>query len=386
MLNVFKNTIGSKGWLKYWSLYLLLMPFYFFKAGNPQVSDVFISFVIGVFLLRGNSLYLMKFKFNKFFLSFIIYATVINFIVAISMMGKYSKGLPWFIIISFYIYNLLVYSFAIRLFYIYGSKFLKTTIYSLVLICILQLGLSYFLNFGGSRDSLFFDNPNQLGYYAISVLTLILLLEKYVSIGKLWVYASILLCTYFTFISVSKAAIGAIILLAMVYLISNNILKVKTLIRVVLLGLVLVVISLFTTLGSGLTDRLQGRLDQSVKPTEISEWEYRGYDRISNHPEYLILGAGEGAYNRFDTYIENHEIHSSFGTLLFCYGIPGLILFILFIKSIVKGVKKATLLYLIPVIAYGVTHMGLRFTMFYIVLAIFPIIALSEKYITTPQA
>lgn len=386
MLNVFKNTIGSKGWLKYWSLYLLLMPFYFFKAGNPQVSDVFISLIIGAFILRGNSLYLFKVKFSKVFIGFILYATAVNIVLAVSRVGVYSKGLPWYFFTGFYINNLLVFSFAIRLFYIYGREFLKTTIYSLVLICILQLALSTFLSFGGSRDSLFFDNPNQLGYYAISVLTVILLIEKYVSLGKLWVYASILLCTYFTFISVSKAAIGAIVLLALVYLISNNILKAKTLIRVVLLGLVLVAISLFTALGSGLTDKLQGRLDQSVKPDEVSQWEYRGYDRISNHPEYLLLGAGEGAYNRFDTYIENHEIHSSFGTLLFCYGIPGLILFILFIKSIVKGVKKATLLYLIPVIAYGVTHMGLRFTMFYIVLAIFPITALSEKYISTPQA
>jgi hypothetical protein len=99
-----------------------------------------------------------------------------------------------------------------------------------------------------------------------------------------------------------------------------------------------------------------------------------GVPWISNHPEYLIFGAGEGGYNRFDTFIEDHEMHSSFGTIVFCYGIPGTILFIMFVFSLLKKLPWYYVLYSLPLFSYGVTHMGLRFTIFWVALMMFPII------------
>ncbi|MFT7158405.1 MAG: hypothetical protein ACI8Q1_003437, partial [Parvicella sp.] len=98
------------------------------------------------------------------------------------------------------------------------------------------------------------------------------------------------------------------------------------------------------------------------------------YDRISNHPEYLIFGAGEGGYNRFDTFIDNHEMHSSLGTIVFSYGIPGIVLFTLFVFSLLKKLPWFYLVYSLPLFAYGITHMGLRFTVFWVALMMFPII------------
>ena len=48
----------------------------------------------------------------------------------------------------------------------------------------------------------------------------------------------------------------------------------------------------------------------------------RGYDRIWQFPEYLLLGAGEGAYSRFRNWDDN-EFHSTFGTIVFSYGFVG---------------------------------------------------------------
>ena len=132
--------------------------------------------------------------------------------------------------------------------------------------------------------------------------------------------------------------------------------------------------------GVSQTAYLYERVEQGAKEHNVSEWEYRGYDRINNHPYYLIFGSGEGMYERFDTYITKHEMHSSFGNLIFSYGFPGFIIFMIFFFSLFKNLKLRTSMYIIPVVLYSLTHMGLRFTPFWILLALFPIILTLKLY------
>ncbi|HEY1064471.1 MAG TPA: hypothetical protein VGE52_00115, partial [Pirellulales bacterium] len=89
-------------------------------------------------------------------------------------------------------------------------------------------------------------------------------------------------------------------------------------------------------------------------------------DRIWNHPEYLLFGAGEGAYTRFHSHI-NLELHSSLGTLLFCYGLIGLLLFFRTIAVLVRDCGWRVLWYFAPAMAYGLTHNGLRQTEFWLI-------------------
>jgi hypothetical protein len=96
--------------------------------------------------------------------------------------------------------------------------------------------------------------------------------------------------------------------------------------------------------------------------------EGRGYDRIWNHPWHLAFGAGEGAYGRFRSgYLG--EMHSSVGTLLFSYGIAGCLLLIFFLILVIKQNKFTEYFILIPLLIYSLTHMGLRFSYFWIVIA-----------------
>ena len=94
----------------------------------------------------------------------------------------------------------------------------------------------------------------------------------------------------------------------------------------------------------------------------------RGYDRLVNHAEYLLLGAGEGSYNRFQSELPGSELHSSYGTLLFCYGLVGALLFSLALL-LVCGLQVRWMLYLSPVMLFGLFHHGLRFTLFWVLLA-----------------
>ncbi|MDZ7736197.1 MAG: hypothetical protein U5P41_08920 [Gammaproteobacteria bacterium] len=92
----------------------------------------------------------------------------------------------------------------------------------------------------------------------------------------------------------------------------------------------------------------------------------RGYTRIIEHPGYLLFGAGEGAYHRF---LPKYEFHSSLGTVLFCYGLPGTIAFTAMLWAIIRRRLLPGAILLMPALVYGLAHQGLRFTMFWVMLA-----------------
>lgn len=96
--------------------------------------------------------------------------------------------------------------------------------------------------------------------------------------------------------------------------------------------------------------------------------EGRGYDRIFNHPEYLLLGAGEVDIKRFKSF--DGEIHSTFGNLFFSYGVIGLALFLGIIISLIKGNNFTNYYYIIPLFLYSLTHNGIRNTILWILFAL----------------
>ena len=371
---LFTKTLGAQGWLKYWSLFILMFPYYIFKPGLPQPSDL-ILFVTMFVYLNKKGLYLSKSFLGHInnFRNLVAYIFAVNTILFIVRIGMRDKD-PSLITNLFYTFNFIVFAFAFSLFDSYKKEFVYTTVYSVILSGILQILLSPWGHMSEGRETLFFDNPNQLGYYAICCLSIVLAFEKYLKLSRSIIFLSFSVFFYFTMLCVSKAAIGAMLLLMLVYLASNKLLSIKMIFTSLVVFLGVLVVLFKTSIGEKFVRNLSYRLEYSVKPNEVSEWEYRGYDRMNNHPYYMILGAGEGAYNRFTTYIDNHEMHSSLGTILFCYGIPGSILFSIFILSLLSGLPKTYSLYILPMIAYGLVHMGLRFTIFYIALAMFPVV------------
>lgn len=382
MLAIFKHTLGAKGWLKAWAIYLMAFPFYFFPAGSAQPSDIYIAILIGLYILgqKFNLGTMLKEPFTRF-LRFCIYLSVVNFGVFIVLFGQANKGLAWYIICAFYFYNLMVMGFALSLYKQYGKAFLYTTMYSCIMAAILQIVLSQVFGTGGEevRGSLFFTNPNQLGYYSLCGLAIVLVLETMLKTPKIMVYLSFFMFSYLALVSISKAAMGAMIILFGVYLLANGILSVRNISALLIVGGLGFYGLTKTEFGQTFQRNLEVReLNEADRPEEITEWQYRGYDRITNHPEYLVFGAGEGGYNRFDTFIEGHEMHSSFGTILFSYGIPGTVLFVLFIFSLLKKLPWYYVVYSLPLFSYGVTHMGLRFTIFWVALMMFPIIRMER--------
>ena len=119
---------------------------------------------------------------------------------------------------------------------------------------------------------------------------------------------------------------------------------------------------------NSVVERVAARFESIGKDADDSA-EQRGYDRIWLYPEYLLYGAGEGAEERFgETAGGDIEMHSTFGTVLFSYGIFGFGLFLLFLWIIFRRAPHRQLVYFAPICLYGLTHQGLRFSLMWVFL------------------
>ena len=66
----------------------------------------------------------------------------------------------------------------------------------------------------------------------------------------------------------------------------------------------------------------------------------RGIDRMWQYPHYNLLGAGEGAFYRFElSQLVNTEIHSSFLSILFCYGVFPFMLVVIWVYKNIRNVS-----------------------------------------------
>ena len=108
----------------------------------------------------------------------------------------------------------------------------------------------------------------------------------------------------------------------------------------------------------------------------LSLWK-RGYSRLVEHPEYLPLGAGEGAFGRL-TDLREKEFHSSLGNILMSYGVVGLGLLFGFFFVVFRSSPRINLFYFGLIMLYGVTHMGMRDTMLWIFLGLVYVQGMAE--------
>ena len=368
-----------------WIGFLLAFPFYIFPPGNPQPSDYFMAgFIVLKILLGQFRIPVKSIKPIRIFIYFLIYISIVNFILFLFYIGHRFDGLPFYIIISFYLFNFLVFTLAFNLYNKYGVRFLEVCLYGMVLSVLLQISLyNYGEVFWGLRDMFFFKNPNQLGYYSLLSLCIFLILQRRIFIPAVFTLFMFITCFFMAFTSLSMAAMYSIVLVLPVFLLDKGILTGRGILYISIIIAGAIIILTQTSQGSGLIDRLEYRFTEKSTRYDpsVTFADERGYDRIIANPEYIILGAGEGGYERFrsTSFIGSHEIHSSFGTIVFSYGIPGVILVLLLIYQSLKGHSVYTIFYAIPIFAYGLAHMGLRFTLFWIAIAILTLTKIYEK-------
>lgn len=344
-----------------WAIYIFLIPIYVFKSGLPQPGDIFLVALVPIALRGWNGRLFQRGNVAiKPLFWFTAWVCLVDYAWA-AILGNFGLfGTDTFVLFPlYYVYNTLLFLVALVLFQRYGDTFLRLTLYVVYLTIFLQVGSS-FVTAGSSRGSLFFNNPNQLGYYALLVACLIVMLHWRLRLRLFMSSFALTCCGYLAALSASRAAMAGIAILLALLVFSNP--RVIIAVSVVAIALMFVGGPITSVVDSS-QDRVRNRRSQ------VGFLAERGYDRIWEHNQYLILGAGEGGLSRFSEF--QMEIHSSLGTVIFSYGVVGVVLFFVFMWRLIRGAPLRFAVVLIPPLAYTVAHQGLRFTMFWVLLAVF---------------
>jgi hypothetical protein len=349
-----------------WAMYVLLVPVYVIKSGLPQPGDWLILILVPLALARVNgaldasqrpSLRLLRW--------FLIYVALIN-VAWSAALGWWSfSGKHGFLLTPIiYIYNALIFWAVLMIHRRHGSQFLWFTGRLTLLSILSQVALAVLsINNATNRAELGFNNPNQLGYFALLAASILMVLHRRKYLSTIEVAIGLIGSSYLCLISASKAALGSIAILAIVGLI----VRFRTMLFVSALFALTVLVA------NPVSEAIDNAVQRFENDQSYGFLEERGYDRIWDNPEYWVTGAGEGGLKRFEqdeAVIGDHEIHSSFGAVFFGYGILGLVLLCAFLYAVVRRTEPRMWLLLAPTMAYGVTHQGLRFTPFWVLLAL----------------
>ena len=210
---------------------VIFIPFYIFPSGGLQLSDLFFLISLLIFFTTKNSYLLFnELKYSsqlKYLRIFIFWTFTVNLFVFIF----------WFqtntLLSSFYyVYNYLILLLTLSFFILSGNSFLTKAYYSLFISIVLVflfaiLNLDYlFANKYFFRRAVTFNNPNQLGYWALMVMTILFILKKNLSLNK-YKYINIvftfgvLMTLYLSIISLSKASTISILILIILNLFKN---------------------------------------------------------------------------------------------------------------------------------------------------------------------
>jgi len=355
-----------------WCLYLLATPFYVFKSGLPQPGDALVFLLTPLALIGWNGRLPVAYaRVLRPLVAFTLWVTIVNLAWA-AILGTWSRPKDFLVFPLFYAYNLAVLISALIIARPDPRRFLRLTVDMVLATIALQVVASLFYKTSLYRGTLFFGSANQLGYYALLSACLFTMTQKPLRLGRVLPGVAVAACAYLAVLSASRAALAGILLLLVVQLFSNP--KAIVLGGIFAIGL--------ASLGGPLMNAIEAsrqRAEEDLRP-KLSFAQERGYDRIINNPEYLALGAGEGANSRFvPAGAHALEIHSSLGTLLFSYGIVGLALFITFAVRLVRGSSLTSAIVLVAPMVYSIAHQGLRFTSVWVIVGAFMVLKSMEK-------
>jgi hypothetical protein len=345
-------------------LYVVLKPYYFFPSGLPQIGDVILLVTLPLALLLPQPQQKEEVRRFQFcMVLFCIYAGVVNVGWTFALMDAQVAFNA-----SFYAFNLCLTIVCLRMGALYPRATLLTIAYAISVSAVIQAAsLAFAYDAARVRQIASFNNPNQLGYWSLLSLCIFWSIARKTNI-KWYIQAPTALCLiYATANALSKAAMISVALLCVLHFVKKP--------KLLFLGLLVLVPAYFVAENSSLVERISGRLE-NIGQQHDDTLQSRGYIRILNYPEYVLVGAGEGALYRFAEKSDaDHEIHSTIGTILFSYGLVGLTTFGGAIWCLYRISSDGRFLYLLPPFLSGFTHQGLRFSFLWLLFAVLAILS-----------
>ena len=348
------------GWLeRSWAIVILSLAFNLFGSGKPQIADfmMVLFLCLPIVLLR----YRMPEAIGLPVLAlggFVLYAIACNFTWA-----ALTSELDFFKASAFYAFNFSIFLGYLVMLGERGDDWLRWTLYgfagSLVMLAILSIPFSDRAE--GGRLQLFFVNPNQLAYHVLLCASIVVMLAPRYRMSRVVLFGLLLCAFYLELRTYSRAGVLGIALLGALQFVHR-----PNLITVIAIPLFAFALYLdLQTLDTQLWENRLATVQESGTEEYLTD---RGLDRLVDHPEYLIVGAGEGYFLRF--HHNKQEIHSSAANLFFSYGLAGTILFLIFLRWLTVSAGPRLTLLMIPALAYSLFHHGMRARPFWLLLAI----------------
>lgn len=353
-------------------LALGLLPVYLFPSGGPQVVDGPLLILLAAHFLRRSKAEPALKRNVAPFLPFIGWAIIINLIYFLLNTSDY---VPLFksaeLLYTFLIFLVFSHYFNIileekRINYIYIGF-----IFSIILIPLIP-------GYQGERairSVLSFNNPNQLGYYSLilaSIAALLLKFKEYYHLDKpIYYWADVVILFFAHFLCLLSLSRGALLGLAFLdlWLLPRMTRKILLLFAPALIMVLLVVV----WRPALVEERLQGRPGREITAeTAQEEMEKRILHQFSimKGMDYLV-GRGGRSLTPHEGARDIKEVHNIFGEIFRCYGLIGLGFFIYWLLGMLWRSRVVSAGWYVwgALLIYNMTHYGLRFRSFWLLLA-----------------
>lgn len=354
-----------------------LFPVYIFGSGTIQIAHFFLI-LFSIIVLTKITVPLDKYFFT--FLFFLIYCYFVNIFYVYYDLNTYNN-MRLFVGIEdkpntkylkqslFLTYNFIL-TISLLSFFNYQKNF-KVVLYGLATAILLILSL-YFYKFYQEglpyRFTGYFNNPNQLGYYSICSFSLIYLFYRNSYINYYVMIFFTVIIILFSISTLSKASYVSLFVCVLFALKPSNYRYSKIIESIIFLFFIFIVILFF----SKISDMYFFKRALNMFTESDSSLSHRGY---------LVFLEGNFLQNIFGMGIKNvlnihkYEIHSTLFMIFTSFGLIGFLLFFALMVFWILDIKKSyglrgVICVCAPSLLYGLTHNGVRFSMFWIMFAL----------------
>jgi hypothetical protein len=227
---------------------------------------------------------------------------------------------------------------------------------------------------GGSLENVrvmnYFNNPNQLAYFAVIVSVHLTYIGRKLNINFVLHNLALFCMAYVCFRSLSRAGAGAIAAIAFLdyAFFERN--------RIRWFGILLAFTLIGGLYGERIWNDVFGAYSRRLTVGSVAA-EYSGVDELIEgrhyrylfvEPSRLLVGWGDGQFQKhFGGAV---ELHATLPAILLCFGVPGITLFLLLIWNSVRANWKDAIVTLGPLLVYGFTHNGSRNPMLFAIFAV----------------
>ncbi|MBM4285368.1 MAG: hypothetical protein FJ128_08970 [Deltaproteobacteria bacterium] len=354
------------------------MPVYLLPSGSLQVVDLFIVLLILVMACKLGPRSLASSMQVLYLLPFVIYAVALNTVY-----------------FAFNNHDLTYLKKAAEMLYVTSIIFTSAMVFSKMLLkgeffpFFVGISLSVIVPFfiQGNydivwiRNALSFNNPNQLGYFTILVVSFMLLIKenlaaRYALLQKMryrfLVWFVISMAHVMALLSLSKTTLASIFLLDLYLLVRTPLKTTLPLIG----GALLLLGSIFVFMPQ-YVNKYMDYIQTKANMDQLQERFNKNYYRIEFTDEWQwLVGAGIG---KADPTIDDKEVHNIFGAILKAYGLIGILLSMLWFGRLMHLSLSLNggVMVVLALLLYNSFHNGIRFRSFWILSGFIVILASS---------